>query len=85
MSPELAKLRLEIDGLDTRLVALLNERAAVALRIGAAKRGAPIYDPARERAVLQGIAAKNRGPLADNDLLDVYERIIAACRSIQST
>jgi chorismate mutase/prephenate dehydratase len=84
---ELRRLRRRIDALDRRIVALLNERAAVGLAVGAAKsaRGRrAIRDVARERDVLLRVAAENRGPLPDADLLALYRRLIAATRRLES-
>ena len=48
----LAHCRENIDDLDRRLVALLNERTAIVEQIGQAKKEAqmPVYEPKREEA-----------------------------------
>jgi len=52
---DLGQLRKQIDGLDSQIVDLLNQRAEVVVRIGQAKQlsGSPIYAPDREHAVLK--------------------------------
>ena len=57
-------LRERIDALDEQIVGLLNERAGCALRIGEIKRetGMPIYQPGRERDVLEHVRRVNAGP-----------------------
>ena len=81
---ELSRIRDEIDALDLRIVALLNERAALGRAAGQAKRLAgrrAIHDPEREREVLLRVAMGNEGPLAQADLLSIYRRIVAATRA----
>jgi chorismate mutase/prephenate dehydratase len=82
----LDQLRQKIDLLDTRLVRILNQRAALALKIGAEKRrcGAPLLDPTRERQVLARIRKSGKGPLAPEHLEAVYEVIINKCTQVQA-
>jgi chorismate mutase len=77
--------RKKIDDLDRRLVDLLNERARAAREIGRLKRTTqmPIYEPDREKIIFDNVAEANSGPLANNDLRQVYERIIDVMRKIQ--
>lgn len=85
--PELRRLRRRIDALDRRIVALLNERAKLALAVGQAKRAAgwrAVRDLERERDVLDRVAAANSGPLPEAALLAVYRRVIAATRALEA-
>ena len=77
--------RKKIDELDHELVALLNERAAAAIEIGRLKRNTdlPIYEPERERQVIDNAQNCNAGPLAPRDLSQIFERIMDVMRSIQ--
>ena len=81
----LAACREEIDGLDRRLVALLNERTAIVEKIGQAKKEAEmaVYEPKREDAVYANIASSNRGPLTNEALQRIFERIIDEMRKVQ--
>ncbi len=84
---ELRRLRRRIDALDRRIVALLNERARLALAVGRAKRAAgwrAVRDTERERDVLERVAAANAGPLPEAALLAVYRRVIAATRALEA-
>ena len=84
---ELAHVRDEIDALDLRLVALLNERAELGRRAGRSKALAgrrAVHDPEREREVLLRVAMANHGPMAQADLLSIYRRIVAATRGVES-
>ena len=74
-----------IDDIDRRIVALLNERTVVVEEIGRIKRRSslPIYEPKREDQVFENVAASNAGPLTNEALRRVYERIIDEMRMIQ--
>jgi chorismate mutase len=78
-------LREQIDRLDRDLVALLNARAMCALSIGRLKerQGLPIYQPQREAAVLAQVRAANTGPLEDDAVVRLFERIIDEARRLE--
>ncbi len=87
-SLELRRLRTKIDALDQRIVALLNERATLALEVGRAKAAAgrrAIRDLEREREVLIRVAMGNDGPLPQADLLALYRRLFTATRALEET
>ena len=79
-------LRQKIDQIDEKVVALLNDRAALALRIGHSKRlnQEGIYAPSREQEVLDRVAQLSRGPLPQNAIRSVFREVIGACRSLES-
>jgi len=90
MAPELSveALREEIDRLDEVIVRLLDRRARCAYAIGRIKRaeGRPIYEPGREAAVVARVKAVNTalgGPLDDEAIGRLYERIMDEARRIQ--
>lgn len=80
-----ATVRKEIDGIDTELVALLNRRAELAQMVGEIKRekGLPMYDPARQRLVLDKISKKSDGPFPKDALDRVWIEIMGACLSLE--
>ncbi|RMF12464.1 MAG: prephenate dehydratase [Candidatus Dadabacteria bacterium] len=82
---ELQSLRERIDRCDRELLRLLAERARVALEIGHIKQahGLPIYDPERERSVLDALAALNDGPLSDQAVRLIFQQVIRACRNLE--
>jgi chorismate mutase len=82
---DIADWRKKIDDIDRRLVELLSERAKAAHEIGRLKRDArmPIYEPDRERAVLDHVAQLNPGPLPESDLRRIYRSIMDIMRKIQ--
>ena len=80
---KLSQLRKQIDEIDQELVALLNKRAEVAVEIGNAKQGAPIYRPERETQVLAQVAEANKGPIAEPGMALIFSVIMAACKDVQ--
>ena len=85
LADSLAGLRARIDELSLEILRLLSERARVAQEIGDLKRGegAQIYQPARERAVLDKLAANNRGPLTNQHIERIFTEIMSACRALE--
>ncbi len=81
----LDEYRVLIDALDQRIVALLNERTQVVEEIGRVKRGSdlPIYEPKREDQVFANVAESNLGPMSEEALRRIFERIIDEMRKIQ--
>ena len=82
---DISDWRTKIDELDRKLVELLSQRAQAAHEIGKLKRGVgmPIYEPDRERTVFSNVQSVNPGPLANRDLLRIFERIMDIMRQIQ--
>jgi chorismate mutase-like protein len=83
---ELEDLRRDIDRVDEVIVRLLNERARVVCEIGRLKKetGEPIYQPAREKNVIEhvrGIAVE--GPLGPDAIARLFERIIDEARTLE--
>ena len=81
----LAELRRRIDELDRKLVELLNERSQCALEIGRLKQQEhlPLYQPDREREVLENAERNNQGPLTNAAIRRLFERIIDEARSAE--
>jgi chorismate mutase len=82
---EIDALRERIDEIDARLVSLLSERAGCALAIGQLKRTLrlAIYQPAREADVIAHVCGENRGPLDDDAMRRLFERIIDEARRLE--
>jgi chorismate mutase/prephenate dehydratase len=84
-SDSLADLRAHIDALDAQIARLLQERAAVSLRVGQTKavgESAPIFVPHREAEVLANVQAV-RGALDENALAAIYRKILSTSRALQ--
>lgn len=77
--------RRRIDEIDRKLVELLNERSRCALEIGKIKQAEhlPLYQPDREREVLENAEKANPGPLSDAAIRRLFERIIDEARSAE--
>jgi len=83
----LSGCRGEIDAIDRRLVALLNDRSRVVERIGAVKASMsmPVYEPKREDEVYANILSANDGPITHEAIRRIFERIIDEMRTLQRT
>jgi chorismate mutase len=76
--------RSQIDALDTELLRLLNQRAAIACEIASIKvaSGLQAYDGNRERQVLARVVEKNTGPLDKQSVTDIFSGIIRETRRL---
>ena len=76
--------RRQIDALDSELLRLLNQRAAIACEIASIKvaSGLPAYDGNRERQVLARVAEKNAGPLDQQSVTAIFAGIIRETRRL---
>ena len=85
MKDELEELRRRIDMLDEHIVRLLNARAACAIEIGRLKKALnmPIYQPEREKGVLEHVRQLTTGPLDDEAIKRLFERIIDEARHLE--
>lgn len=81
----LTEWRIRIDLIDRLILALLNERAVCANRIGRLKKqqGMPVYVPSREDEVLRNVMETNKGPLPDASVKHLFERIIDEIRALE--
>jgi chorismate mutase-like protein len=81
----LSDWRRRIDELDKKLVELLNERSRCALEIGKIKQAErlPLYQPDREKEVLQNAERNNPGPLTNAAIRRLFERIIDEARAAE--
>lgn len=86
-APELARLRAQIDAVDGAILTLLNERAGLVLEVGRLKQGAGVapFDAAREREILERLAALNSGPFPTASIPDVFREIIGVMRGLEGT
>src|SRR5579862_802531 len=84
-TPDLAKVREEIDSIDSQLVALLSRRAELAIQIGAlkSKDGKPFFTPEREREIFAKLDKTNPGPLQTKQLSAIFREIISAARAAE--
>ena len=78
-------LRKRIDLLDDVLLRVFNERARIALEIGRIKKELelPVFDPGREKRIFSRMKADNPGPLGDEAVVRLFERVIDESRSLE--
>ncbi len=81
----LRQIRGEIDAVDGKLLELLNRRAALSLEVGRIKSDDPgiVFKPLREREVLDGLEARNPGPLPEEHLVNIWREIFSSSRALQ--
>jgi len=77
--------RAAIDSIDDELLRLLNNRAELALEVGAVKRrgDTSLCDNQREREVLTRLREQNPGPLDEKNVTNIFQRIIDECLHVQ--
>ena len=82
---QVADLRRRIDQVDDQLMKLLNSRSACAVEIGRIKRriGMPVYQPDREKWILERAERNNPGPLDSGAVRRVFERVIDESRRLE--
>ena len=83
---DLAPLRERIDAIDREIVALLNERARIALEIGRVKQVAgrrSVRDARREEQVIEHVTSVSAGLFPEPELVALYRKLIAATRRVQ--
>ena len=82
---DISDLRTEIDRLDRELLRIFNERANLALKIGEIKKtlDLPVYDPSREKRIFEAMTADNPGPLENDAIVRLFERVIDESRSLE--
>jgi len=85
LQKRIVKYRIEIDAVDQKLVRLLNKRAIAATQIGHIKReyNAPVYVPSREVEVIANVKQHNDGPLSNEAIGRLFERIIDESRRLE--
>jgi chorismate mutase / prephenate dehydratase len=88
--PGLERIRVRIDDIDAQLHALINQRAELAKQVGISKHAAghtvDFYRPEREAQVLRMALERNRkqrGPLADEEVVRLFREIMSACLAQQ--
>jgi chorismate mutase/prephenate dehydratase len=79
------ELRSRIDGIDDRVLALLNERAGLCIAVGHHKsgQGRATYAPEREKQIFGRLAQQNAGPLKQEHLRAIYREIISSCLALE--
>ena len=82
---DLDELRKGIDSVDQQILRLLHERVRLVMQVGEYKRerGIPVYDPARERALLDRLCKAAEPPLDADTIRRIFERLVDESRRIE--
>lgn len=85
--PELETLRSAIDEVDRQILGLVAERVRLVLAVGDVKRerNMAVYDPERERRILDRLAANAPPPLDGTTVRRIFERLIDEARRLEQT
>ena len=82
---DLDELRRGIDAVDQQILKLLHERVRLVMAVGEYKRerGIPVYDPNRERALLDRLCKAAEPPLDADTIRRIFERLVDESRRIE--
>lgn len=87
LQQELSVVRNEIDSLDAQLLALLNQRAGCAQKVGEIKArhgdAGFVYRPEREAQVLRRLQELNAGPLSNESITRLFREVMSACLALE--
>jgi chorismate mutase len=81
---DLNALRSRIDAIDAALLDLLQERVATVLKIGQAKKGAPVFRPEREATIMRGLLDKNT-IFPEDSLIKIWRELLGAAVNLQGS
>ncbi|HVU03902.1 MAG TPA: chorismate mutase [Polyangiaceae bacterium] len=83
--PELEELRRAIDEVDQKILGLVAERVRLVLQVGDVKRERQmaVYDPDRERRILDRLASQAPAPLDGTTVRRIFERLIDEARRLE--
>ncbi|TDM07659.1 bifunctional 3-deoxy-7-phosphoheptulonate synthase/chorismate mutase [Macrococcus lamae] len=84
---ELNQLRERIEEINIAILDLLSERGEIAKQIGLEKRkaGTMIYDPMREKEMINKLQDLNKGPYDDNVIKQLFKEIFKASTELQKS
>jgi chorismate mutase/prephenate dehydratase len=82
---KIQELRKKIDGIDDKLLDLLNERARIVIEIGNIKKTGKIafHSPSREREIIERLTGRNNGPFPQDTLKAVFREIMSSSLSLE--
>ncbi|PTG23703.1 bifunctional 3-deoxy-7-phosphoheptulonate synthase/chorismate mutase [Staphylococcus chromogenes] len=87
MTNHLETYRKEIEDINEQILTLLSKRGELAKKIGEEKRkqSTVIYDPQREKEMLNSLIDKNQGPFNDNVIKQLFKEIFKASTDLQKS
>lgn len=84
----LEALRSQIDSIDTDIQTLLNKRANLAMQVAKSKltheQTPQFYRPEREAQILNGIKARNQGPIDGENMAMLFREIMSVCLAMEA-
>jgi chorismate mutase len=82
---DLEELRRGIDAVDQQILKLLHERIRLVMQVGQYKRerGMAVYDPERERSLLDRLSSAAEAPLDGPTIRRIFERLVDESRRIE--
>jgi len=85
LNTDIGNLRQAIDVIDENIMDLVNQRLLLAAQIGGLKKQGDIQivDKQRETEIMDRLLEKNKGPLGNDDLRNIFSAIIAQGRNVQ--
>ena len=87
MTNKLEQYREEIVSLNDQILELLSKRGELAQKIGEEKikQGTRVYDPQREKEMINQLLDKNKGPFNDNVIKQLFKEIFKASTDLQKS
>ncbi|MUK86811.1 3-deoxy-7-phosphoheptulonate synthase [Ornithinibacillus sp. L9] len=82
---DLEQLRTQLDNINLQLLELINKRAETVQQIGQIKykQGMKVFDPIREREMLNQLVEHNNGPFDNKTIEHLFKEIFKACLELQ--
>ena len=86
MSTKLEQYREEIVSINNQILELLSKRGELAQKIGEEKikQGTKVYDPQREKEMINELMDRNQGPFNDNVIKQLFKEIFKASTDLQN-
>ena len=87
MSTKLEQYREEIISINNQILDLLSKRGELAQKIGEEKikQGTKVYDPQREKEMINELMDRNNGPFNDNVIKQLFKEIFKASTDLQKS
>ncbi|SHF79909.1 bifunctional 3-deoxy-7-phosphoheptulonate synthase/chorismate mutase [Ornithinibacillus halophilus] len=82
---DIEMLRKELDDVNLQLLDLINKRASIVQEIGHIKykQGVNVFDPVREKEMLEQLVAHNKGPFDNATVKHIFKEVFKACVELQ--
>ena len=87
MTNKLEEYREEIVSLNYQILELLSKKRRVSSKIGEEKikQGTQVYDPQREKEMINDLLDRNEGPFNDNVIKQLFKEIFKASTDLQKS